>query len=216
MSATFKPARPRVRLRRSETAEKLLDGAFDIFAEKGFEATTIDDICARVHMTRGAFYSSFKTKEDLFEALFTLQMTRLIERLQRLWHGVERHKAPLSAAAERYIATELHDVRWYRLLAEHRQMVSRSPEGTENSEALAKKFSRALGSSLSDLMMACGRTLDVPEDDMAAAYSALVEAANWRATTDPHGAEAFVRNFLPRLLLSASIPASSTPDLTSK
>ena len=207
MTATFKPAKPRVRLRRSETAEKLLDGAFDVFAEKGFEATTIEDICARVNMTRGAFYSSFKTKEGLFQALFALQMTRLTERLQRLWQGVEQHPDPLFAACERYIATELHDVRWYRLLNEHRQMVTRSPEGTEASEALARRFSRDLGASIANLIKASGRVLDVPQEEAAAACSALVEAANWRAAADPRGAETFVREFLPRMLLSCSSPA---------
>ena len=45
--------------------DKLLGAALALFREKGFTATTVDDLCARAGVTKGAFFHHFKTKEDV-------------------------------------------------------------------------------------------------------------------------------------------------------
>ena len=66
----------RPRRRREETVERLLDAALETFAEIGFAAASVEDICRRGGFTRGAFYSSFRTKDELFEALFVRETAR--------------------------------------------------------------------------------------------------------------------------------------------
>jgi AcrR family transcriptional regulator len=44
----------------------LLDAAFDVFADRGFEGATVEDVCEAAGFTRGAFYSNFASKEELF------------------------------------------------------------------------------------------------------------------------------------------------------
>ena len=51
------------------TKKKLLTSARRVFAKKGVEAASIDDIAREAGYTRGAFYAHFKSKEDLFFAL---------------------------------------------------------------------------------------------------------------------------------------------------
>ncbi|MBN3856385.1 TetR family transcriptional regulator [Paraburkholderia sp. Ac-20340] len=48
----------------------LLDCAEQIFARKGFAQTTLDEIAAKAGVTRGAIYVHFKSKAEVFEALF--------------------------------------------------------------------------------------------------------------------------------------------------
>jgi len=55
--------------RRTRTRERLLDAAYAVFAEHGVHAATVELICERAGFTRGAFYSNFTTKEELFFAL---------------------------------------------------------------------------------------------------------------------------------------------------
>src|ERR1700734_303074 len=55
--------------RRPITITALLDAAMELFAEKGFGATSIPEICARAGLTKGAFYSNFANKDALFLAL---------------------------------------------------------------------------------------------------------------------------------------------------
>jgi AcrR family transcriptional regulator len=55
--------------RRGRTRERLLDAAYDVFAETGVHAAAVEHITERAGFTRGAFYSNFSSKEELFFAL---------------------------------------------------------------------------------------------------------------------------------------------------
>jgi TetR/AcrR family transcriptional repressor of nem operon len=48
-----------------ESKTKFLDAALQVIRTKGYDATTIDDICAAARLTKGSFFHHFKTKEDL-------------------------------------------------------------------------------------------------------------------------------------------------------
>lgn len=51
------------------TKEIILDAALQIFNEKGFSQTSVEDIVRRMDLTRGAFYWHFKDKSDLLSKL---------------------------------------------------------------------------------------------------------------------------------------------------
>jgi AcrR family transcriptional regulator len=55
--------------RRQQTREYLLRAAAQVFAERGFHEATLDEVAAAAGYTKGAVYSNFKNKEDLFLAL---------------------------------------------------------------------------------------------------------------------------------------------------
>jgi TetR/AcrR family transcriptional repressor of nem operon len=44
---------------------KLLDAALTAVRERGYNATTVDDLCAMAGVTKGAFFHHFKSKEEL-------------------------------------------------------------------------------------------------------------------------------------------------------
>ncbi len=52
---------PKVR----DTRERVAAAALEVFSEKGYAATSIDDIVERAGTTRGAFYYYFEGKEDV-------------------------------------------------------------------------------------------------------------------------------------------------------
>ncbi len=52
--------------RRENTRARLLDAAAQLFAEVGLEGASVEAICERAGFTRGAFYSNFETKDELF------------------------------------------------------------------------------------------------------------------------------------------------------
>ncbi|MGF6824040.1 AcrR family transcriptional regulator [Microbacterium sp. ZKA21] len=55
--------------RRENTRARLLDAAAQVFAEIGLEGASVEAICERAGFTRGAFYSNFESKDQLFLAL---------------------------------------------------------------------------------------------------------------------------------------------------
>lgn len=46
------------------TRQKLVDAALDLFFEKGYDNVTVDDICEKAGVSKGAFYGHFKSKDQ--------------------------------------------------------------------------------------------------------------------------------------------------------
>ena len=55
--------------RRENTRARLMDAAAEVFAEVGMDAASVEAVCERAGFTRGAFYSNFASKDELFLAL---------------------------------------------------------------------------------------------------------------------------------------------------
>lgn len=54
---------------RAATRARLLEAAGEVFAERGFYGAAVEEITARAGFSRGAFYSNFGSREDLFLAV---------------------------------------------------------------------------------------------------------------------------------------------------
>jgi AcrR family transcriptional regulator len=68
--------------RRQQTRDHLLAAAAEVFAERGFHGATLDEVAAVAGFTKGAVYSNFKNKEDLFLALFKANYDREMDALR--------------------------------------------------------------------------------------------------------------------------------------
>ncbi|SFP93484.1 DNA-binding transcriptional regulator, AcrR family [Actinomadura madurae] len=56
--------------RRSDTREQIRKVALELFAEQGYEKTSLREIAERLEVTKAALYYHFKTKEDIVASLF--------------------------------------------------------------------------------------------------------------------------------------------------
>ena len=54
---------------RAATRAKLIESAGEVFAERGFYGASVEEITERAGFSRGAFYSNFTSREDLFLAV---------------------------------------------------------------------------------------------------------------------------------------------------
>jgi AcrR family transcriptional regulator len=70
--------------RGSDTRERLLELAEAAVLEKGFAATSIDELIAAVGITKGGFFYHFRDKGDLAKAL----MLRYLERDREILDGI--------------------------------------------------------------------------------------------------------------------------------
>ncbi len=56
--------------KRSEsTRAGLLESAAKLFSDRGFDATSVDDICSQANVSKGAFYHHFESKQAIFLSL---------------------------------------------------------------------------------------------------------------------------------------------------
>ncbi|WP_408907243.1 TetR/AcrR family transcriptional regulator [Streptomyces cavernicola] len=73
------------RPRRGNTRQRIQDVALELFAERGYEKTSLREIAERLEVTKAALYYHFKTKEDILDSLFE-DLTRPIDELIE-WAG---------------------------------------------------------------------------------------------------------------------------------
>lgn len=120
----------RQQLRTQETQKRLLDAAEEIFVRDGYEAAQLDEIAARADRSKGAVYTHFKSKEDLFLVLFE-HRTRayidgLLSSLRKCTTRQQRHEA----FRDFYIGL-VRDRTWPILTLEFKLFALRRPESKE-------------------------------------------------------------------------------------
>ncbi|HEY0247017.1 MAG TPA: TetR/AcrR family transcriptional regulator [Gryllotalpicola sp.] len=122
---------------REHTRERLIDAAFDVFAEVGVGAASVEAIAERAGFTRGAFYSNFDSKVELF---FAIADTKYAQAAAGLQAGVDPIFAaalppghPITAEVVEQIVTgvlrlTVTDMRWALFESEFEALALRDPE----------------------------------------------------------------------------------------
>jgi len=82
------PITPRWRRRKPARPNEIASAAFDLFVERGFAATRLDDVAARAGVSKGTLYLYFDGKEALLEAAINDLVLPNLDRIENL---VEAH-----------------------------------------------------------------------------------------------------------------------------
>jgi AcrR family transcriptional regulator len=115
--------------KQAETRRLLLRAAEEVFRRRGFSGATVEEITERAGFSRGAFYSNFKSREELFIELLHKRVydefTRMLERTPRRKSPRARMESTAREFARRYERGE----RWlFELWLECLAYAARHPE----------------------------------------------------------------------------------------
>ena len=69
MSVPAKVIEPRWERRKDARPSELATAALELFVERGFAATRLDDVARRAGVSKGTLYLYFDSKDDLFKAI---------------------------------------------------------------------------------------------------------------------------------------------------
>jgi AcrR family transcriptional regulator len=193
--------------RRAQTRAALLDAAARVFVDRGFAGASVEAIAAEAGYTRGAFYSNFATKEELFVAL-------LQERGFELARSVARESAGMAPGELGAYAAAIHGhavAEWMvRLLLEVLAHAGRDPE----TRRLAAGFwsgTRDIGAEqIRRHYAAAGREPPADPSEIASAFIALDIGLALQRYVDP---DAVSLDAYPRLfeLLSGPLDRETRP-----
>src|ERR1700741_2683010 len=75
--------------RSNETRERLFRAALQLFAEKGFAETTVEDITEAADVGKGTFFNYFPSKDHILLAFGELQLGKLQAAVEELRRGDE-------------------------------------------------------------------------------------------------------------------------------
>jgi AcrR family transcriptional regulator len=195
----------RPKRRRADTVERLLDAALQTFAEVGFAGASVEDICRRGGFTRGAFYSSFKTKDELFGALFARETARNIELAQAQLTGIEQEADPVTVGVERCLSAFRADRTWVLVLTEYRLHAARHPEAAAALQAHVAALNAGLTELIETVAARAGLTLTAPADRLAGAIVAVHDGAVLSQVLQPGAASDDLERTALLLLLRAAI-----------
>ncbi len=81
MTEARKPSTTRVRMTGKERREQLLDIGRSLFAERGFEAASIEEIASRAHVSKPVVYEHFGGKEGLYAVVVDREMRHLLDQV---------------------------------------------------------------------------------------------------------------------------------------
>src|SRR5579883_1013078 len=80
--------------------EEILDIATELFAERGYEGTSMNDVAARVGMRKASLFYHFATKDLLYEAVLDRLVSGFALTLARAYAGEGTFAERLGSAAE--------------------------------------------------------------------------------------------------------------------
>lgn len=210
--------------RRANTRARLLSAAVDVFAEKGLHGATVDDLVAAAGYTRGAFYSNFASKEELFYALFEAESHQMVQLVRE---EVEASSGALDLGVVGAVLERLHPHArtWYLLQTEYLLHAMRDPAAGRRYLEQSAHFDEEFADVLERALVRLGRRPTVPIAQVTNALSALylrrlaVETLqDTAATTTSENAESaagsasepaepgFLEQLLPAILLGLSEP----------
>ncbi len=156
------------------TRRKLLDAAKRIFAQDGFEAARLEDIATGAGYTRGAFYANFKSKEDIFFALFE-EWVR--ERIDTLTSALRRHSDPAGklVALRTHYAELAKDRRLVLISMEFKLFALRHPEAHARLRSRHRRIRASFSELFSEVMNALGKTLPIAYPAASACLGAVAQ-----------------------------------------
>lgn len=91
----------------SNTRSELIEVARQLFATKGFDNTTMNEIAAQSGKGRRTLYTYFKSKSDIFMAVIDSEMNRLLEAIEEILPL----RMPADEKLKRYILCRLDQVK---------------------------------------------------------------------------------------------------------
>ena len=119
------------RLSRKEKQEHtrtcLMESAARVFARRGLQQASIDEVAGDAGFTKGAFYANFKSKEELFLAMLDERFAEKLEAIDRVWSSDGDLQSKARQAGDDF-ADYLSDEEWSRLFFEFAAYAARNEE----------------------------------------------------------------------------------------
>ncbi|MGF1426742.1 TetR/AcrR family transcriptional regulator [Kitasatospora sp. LaBMicrA B282] len=194
--------------RRPRTRAALLEAALAVFAAHGFRAASIEQICERAGFTRGAFYSNFSSKEELFLALFDAHSERVIARIGTLVDSVDAAQLDLAALVHLLSDVEPAERDWYLVTTEFTLHAIRDPQAAWVLAQHDARLRAELARCLTGHLARAGRTLTVDAEELARLLVAIREGGLAQSYVEPDQLPPghLERRFLTPLLTALTVP----------
>lgn len=177
------------RLTRTEqrdlTRAKLLDAAEKVFVDRGFHAASVDEVAEEAGYSKGAVYSNFENKDELFLAVLE---RRVDSRALAIENEVPTDR-PITEQAEQagnaFLEVFLQQTQWSLLLMEFQTYAARHPNLRDRFASRNRRMREAMATLIERHLAALGLKAPMSSADLAAVLFALGDGFIMTKLIDP-------------------------------
>jgi AcrR family transcriptional regulator len=122
---------PRRRTRKEQQAHTrscLMKSAAKVFARRGLQQASIDEVAEDAGFTKGAFYANFRSKEELFLAMLDERFAGRLEEIERATSGDDEPEQQARRAGLDFSQYVAADSEWQRLFFEFAAYAARNED----------------------------------------------------------------------------------------
>jgi AcrR family transcriptional regulator len=167
-----KPRKPQQRA--VVTRELLLTAAEQVFARVGYEKAQVEEIAEAAGFSKGGLYAHFKSKEDLFLALYETKTASSLANLHHALDGASTREGKIDAFRSFYIDLS-KEKDWALITLEVKLFIRRHPEVKERLRKIDEHVADSIEGVLTRLL---GNSARAAGEALGGIFSALVLEAD--------------------------------------
>jgi AcrR family transcriptional regulator len=192
---------------RARTRSLLIESATKLFAERGFNGVSVEDIATQAGFSRGAFYSNFASKDDLFLAVLDVHIEQDIGSITREFRASASPEAFFEFLRDRAVRRSREGRQWALLWAEFWLHVVRHPELAPKLAERQRAARKAVAAIIEAQLPQLGITLSMPAEHLASLMMAVDDGLALQEHLDPSALPSDLRALASALLMhGAAIP----------
>jgi AcrR family transcriptional regulator len=199
---------------REQTTQRLLDAAQKLIAKKGLEAASVENLAAAAGYTRGAFYSNFSSKDDLFIELLRRDHQKATAELTALRDTSLPVDHVQSRAREIY-GQMYRDNESFMIWTEARMLAARDVRFRAKLNALMTEKRALIADFIRYFYERVGVAPAVPPEQLAMGFMSLAEGVKLYMLSSPAEmtgpiAESLLTVFVDSIMRLARLEADAT------
>jgi AcrR family transcriptional regulator len=177
--------------RRSQTRQRLLAASHRSFLRNGFHASSLDEIALEAGVTKGAVYSNFQSKADLFLAVYD---QRIAERERGFRAATAAAVVPeeLARAVARVVIRDDPDGGWASLLTEVRTAAADDPLLRDALRERVERVNHAVAREIEEILERNGMPTATPPLDLARLGGGMLRGLVLQRVIVPELSEALI------------------------
>jgi AcrR family transcriptional regulator len=173
----------------AQTRADLIAAAREVFLARGFHAASLDEIAELAGYTKGAVYSNFAGKDDLFLALLAEHYARRAEVYEALILGSEDIEERYRSVARVMLDAYEQEPQWWPLVSDFTSHASRQPALLERLRDTREAFLDVLAAQIEELCVRHQMTFTLPAREVARGTGALMRGMAVEWAIDPSQAD---------------------------
>ena len=177
---------------KAQTRSDLIAAARQVFLARGFHQATLDEIAEQAGYTKGAVYSNFAGKDDLFLALLEEHYVRRTEAYTDVFVSAESEEQIYRAVAQVMLDAYAREPAWWPLISDFASHAARHADLLERLRATREAFLGALAGIIEATSERHGVRYGLPAREIARGTGALMRGMALEWALDPNGADAGV------------------------